>query len=103
LGEFNNVGASVSSDYDVLLVAYQLSKDMCQRINKRLTGTPDIPALNNTIPNLLIARENPPGISVHSGTNLDFDASACSDCGRPALCVSETGPRYGFYSVVISR
>lgn len=103
LSEFNNVGASVSSDYDVILVAYQLTKDICQRINLRVTGTKDIPALSDTIPDMLIASQSPPGFTVHSGTNVDFNASACSDCGRPALCVSEAGPRYGFYSVVISR
>jgi hypothetical protein len=103
LSEFNNVGTSVSSDLDVVLVAYQISKDVCQRINQRLTGTKDIPVLNNTIPNLLIAKESPPGVPVHSGTNADFNASACSSCELPALCVSESGPRYGFYSVIISR
>lgn len=103
LSEFNNVGSSVSSDFDVILVAYQISKDICGRINKRLTGSSDIPPLSNTIPNMLIARESPPGIAVHSGSNVDFNASACSSCDLPALCVSEGGPRYGFYSVVISR
>ncbi|MDB5490766.1 MAG: hypothetical protein JWO78_615 [Micavibrio sp.] len=103
LSEFSNVGWSESSDNDVILVAYQLSKDICQRINLRMTGSRDIPVLNNTIPNLLIAKESPPGVPVHSGSNVDFDASACSACNRPAQCVSETGPRYGFYSVVISR
>ena len=105
LGEFNNVGWSVSSDPDMILVAYQVTKDICERINQKLTGSTYIPALGgNTIPNLMIDKDNPPGVSVHSGTNVDFDASACSSCfGRPAMCVSEGGPRYGFYSIILNR
>ncbi len=72
LGEFNNVGWSESSDNDVILVAYQITKDICQRINKRVTGSNAIPELTNTIPNMLIAKESPPGVAVHSGTNVDF-------------------------------
>lgn len=105
LGEFNNVGWTVSSDFDLMLTAYQVKKEVCERINLKLTGSTYIPSLNgNTIPNLMIDKENPPGIAVHSGTNADFNASACSSCfGKPAMCVSEGGSRYGFYSVILNR
>jgi hypothetical protein len=104
LGMFNNFEWSQSAAPDVMLVAYQIKKEVCERINLRLTGTTDIPLLGTTIPSLLIDRENPPGVAVHPSANVaEFDLSQCTDCEeKPSACVTD-GTRYGFYTMIINR
>lgn len=105
LGSFNNIEWTTTTAKDIVLVAYQISQDMCKRINYKLTGSESIPVLNDTIPDLLISKDNPPGNAVHTGTNADFMAANCAACnGHPSLCVGDTsGTRYGFYSIIVNR
>ena len=104
LGMFNNFEWSQSASPDVMLVAYQIKREVCERINLRLTGKTDIPLLAGTIPSLLIDRENPTGVSVHPAANVaEFDLSQCADCEeKPSICVTD-GTRFGFYTMVINR
>lgn len=113
LGTFNNVEWSQTAANDMILVAWPLKQQICERINERMTGKVEvdgsniikIPTLGNTIPNVLIDRDNPPGTTVHSGTNVtEFNIGTCADCeDKPTLCVKDSNGRYGFYSVIISR
>jgi hypothetical protein len=98
LGQFNNVAWTPTVKPDVMLVAHQISQDVCKSINKELTGSDAIPAMTDTIPDVLIDD------SRHGGTNVaEFDASICPDCENlPAICVSNGG-QYGFYSIILSR
>jgi hypothetical protein len=104
LGMFNNIEWSKTTDHDVVLVAYQLSQDVCKRINYKLTGSETIPALTDTIPDLLINKEYPTGNVIHAGTNADFTAATCAACnGKPTLCVTDSSNAYGFYSLIVNR
>lgn len=105
LGMFNNVEWTESQANDVMLVAWQLSQQICAMIDQKLTGSSTIPTVNDTIPNLFINKEYPPGNAVHSGTNaLDFSSANCAGCyGKPQLCVADTGSRYGFYSLILGQ
>lgn len=98
LGRFNNVEWTPTSAADVMLVADQISEAVCQSINRKLTGSDDIPAMTDTIPNVLIDD------SRHGGSNVaEFDATICPDCENlPSICVSNGG-QYGFYSLIVSR
>lgn len=113
LGNFNNIEWTPSAQTDMILTAYPLTQQICERLNYRLTGKMEvdgsnvvkIPTLTNTIPNVLIDRDNPPGNVVHSGTNIaEFDTSICADCeDQASLCVKDSNNRYGFYTVLFSR
>lgn len=106
LGMFNNFLWSQSAENDVMLVAYQLRREVCERINMKITGKPDIPILSSSIPAALIDKDNPPGITVHTANNaLVFDLTTCADCEeKPSMCVGDTsGTRYGFYTLIINR
>ena len=113
LGMFNNVEWTPSALNDMILTAYPLTRQICEKLNARLTGKVEldsndvvkIPTLNNTIPNVLIDRDNPPGYAVHTGSNIaEFDNTVCADCEeKPTLCVKDSNNRYGFYAVLISR
>lgn len=105
LSMFNNLEWSTTTANDVMLVAYQISKKVCERINFRLTGKTEIPTLGNTIPNVLIARESPPGMTIHSGSNITtFNVATCADCEeKPTLCVQDGSGTYGFYSMILNR
>lgn len=114
LGEFNNVdwtplaagntsgdGGAEAAYEDVILVAYQITQQMCAKINKTLTGSETIPVMTDTIPNVFIDD------SLHSGTNVELTTDAaeiCPDCHNVAsLCVEDSDGDYGFYSVVADQ
>lgn len=99
LGRFNNVGWSKTAAPDVVLVAFQIEKAVCETINQKITGNPAIPQLTGAIRDLLIDD------SLHSGTNADFTAATCAACdGLPSLCVGDnSGAAYGYYSVIVDR
>lgn len=107
LGMFNNVEWSLTAAPDVMLVAFQLSQQVCEKINERLTGSATIPtpALGNTIPNIFIDTDNPPGTPVHTGSNVaELNVGLCTACEDiPALCVEDSAGRYGFYSMIINN
>lgn len=98
IGRFNNVEWTESGADDVILVAHQLGKTICESINEKLTGSTTIPALTagKTLANLMIDD------AFHTGTNEDFDAADCAGCnGWPQLCVSDSGvTMYSYYSIV---
>lgn len=98
LGRFNNIAWTPTADTEIVLVAHQISQGVCQSINKKINGSESIPAMTDTIPNVLIDD------SRHGGTNVaEFNATICPDCENlPSICVSNGG-QYGFYSIILSR
>ncbi len=99
LGQFNSVDWSDSAANDLILVAYQLSIEVCAAINEVVNGSPAIPVLNDSIKELMIDDAN------HTGTNLNFTAALCPACdGVNALCVqNQSMTTYGFYSILAQQ
>ncbi len=95
LGRFNNVEWTATSGTDVILTAYQISRQVCEKINENLTGSTTIPALSGNM-NLNL---------IDTGTNSDLDVAACAACdGHSTLCVSNsTVSAYSFYTIVAER
>ncbi len=104
MGRFNNVEWTPSTATDVLLVAYQIKKAVCEKINAKITGSAAIPVLTDSIADIMIDD------IFHSGVNVDFmtdplGTPVCADCHKKSsLCVEDqaTG-RYGFYSLIEGR
>lgn len=100
MGRFNNVDWTETSAQDVILVAFQINKKVCEKINMKITGTTTIPTMTDTIQNTMIPA------SFHTGANVDLITGAgqiCPEChNRSSLCVQEGG-KYGFYTVVADQ
>ena len=104
LSAFNNIDWTETTGTDLVLVAYQIEPQVCANINQKITGSPTIPLLNDSIKETLID-------SAHftAGANLDFTTDGggtiCPLCFQQAqLCVqSNTGDIYAYYSVIIGR
>ena len=90
-----NVEWTDSSSTDVVLTAYQISQPLCALINKKITGSTDIPALSGQLRDIFIS----------TGANNDLTTSTCADCeGQATLCVKNSSENsYGFYSVLAAR
>lgn len=104
MSQFNNVDWTDSNGTDIILVAYQIKREVCEQINRIITGTTTIPVLTDSIKEVMIAD------SLFSfGTNLDLTTdtpgSICPACNeQAALCVqNQVLDAYGFYTVVGQR
>ncbi len=95
LGLFNNVEWTKTAATDVILTAYQISKPVCEAINKKITGSKTIPALTGNMEDYLI----------DTTTNNNLTSAICAACdGYVTLCVSNSGVNtYSFYSIVAER
>lgn len=98
MGRFNNIEWTASAADDVVLVAYQISKRVCELINEKITGSTTIPALNGaSIRNVLIDD------TLHGGTNIELTTDAgdiCPACeNMGSMCVQDGGI-YAFYTVI---
>ncbi len=104
MGRFNNIEWTATAGTDVILVAYGINKKICEKINEKVTGTPGIPLMSDSIAETMI------DTAYHSGanTNLTTDpagAPICAGChNRATLCVEDQARNiYGFYSVLEDR
>ncbi len=104
LGPGNTAGAGGAEApfEDAVLVAYQIKKIVCEKINTILTGSPAIPVITATIPDVMISD------AYHGGTTLaEFTTGTgqiCPEChGIASLCVEDSSGEYGFYSVVADQ
>jgi hypothetical protein len=90
-----NVEWSDSTSTDVILSAYQISKPLCELLNKKITGSTAIPALPGQMKDYFI----------NTGSNNDLSVASCPDCeGYSALCVSNSNnDSFSFYSVLWAR
>lgn len=81
-------GTPTSAD-DVFLYIHHLKENVCKMLNKRLTGSNEVPSISVSLSSIFI-----------DGTN-DLTLSRCADCEeKSALCVQGSGDIYGFYSLL---
>lgn len=107
MGSFNNVEWTKTGGVngtDVILVAYGIHEKICEKINEKVKGSPNIPQMTGTIRNVMIDDV------YHSGVNVDFTTvtpgtPVCPDCDNvSSLCVEDqAGDIFGFYSVLLDR
>jgi len=103
LGRFNNVEWTASTGEEIILVAYQIRRQICEKNNEKITGSSVIPTLGTTIRQTLIDD------SFYSATNLDLTTDAgtpiCSACHEIAsLCVENQAQNaYGFYTIIADQ
>ncbi len=95
LDKFNNVEWTKTSGTDVILTAYQISKSVCEKINKKITGSVNIPALSGNMDEFLL----------NTATNSDLTITSCAACeGYSSLCVSNnSATAYSFYNIILDR
>jgi hypothetical protein len=104
LGRSSNIEWSDSTDDDVVLVAWPLKQELCEAINTSITGNPSPVVTSNTIQNLFIPSEYPPGNTIHGGVNADLTVANCAGCEHyPSLCVQDSNGYFGFYSLIVNR
>ena len=98
IGRFNNVEWTPTTANDIILTAHQISKPVCENLNKKITGSSTIPAIAGTgnLADYLIGDTN------HSGSNAPFTVAVCSDCeGYSSLCVSnDSGDMWSYYVII---
>lgn len=102
LGRFNNVDWTATAGQDVILVAYQISKAVCEKINKHVNGSTTIPVLSDSIKETMIDD------TFHTGTNVDLTTGTgniCPECEKvTSLCVqNQTQDAYGFYVLLADQ
>lgn len=97
-GRFNNFQWTRTGAHDVVLSAYQISRQVCEAINQKITGSKTIPVTTaGSLANLMVDD------FVHTGTNEEFSTADCATgCeGYPMLCVSNAaGTTFGFYAIL---
>jgi len=103
LGRVNNVEWTASAGEDVILIAYQISRSVCEKINEKINGLAIIPTLGDSIKETLIDD------AFYTGTNVDLTTDAgtpiCVECHEIAsLCVeNQSQNTYGFYTIIADQ
>lgn len=104
LGRFNNVEWTKGAGDDVILIAYQISRPVCEKINYKINGSIAIPIMADSIKETMIDD------SFYTGTNLDLttDPSGtpiCADCHEmSSLCVqNQSQNAYGYYTIIADQ
>lgn len=100
LGRFNNVEWTETTGDDVILIAYQITEQICGMINEKINGSSTIPTMTNSIRNVMIDD------TLHGGTNVELTTDGgdiCPDCeNMGSLCVQEGGI-FGFYTILADQ
>lgn len=91
-----NVEWTPTASSDIIFSALRINKNICEKINLKITGTSSIPALTA------------PAVSRYFeiiAVNSDLTIADCPDCqGYSNLCVSDsTLASYAFYNVLVGR
>lgn len=104
IGRFNNVEWTKTAGTDVVLVAYQINKKVCEKINEKAVGSDAIPVMGDSIKETMI------NDAFHTGVNTDLTTDptgspVCADCHkRASICVEDQGGgRYAFFTVLEDR
>lgn len=99
IGRFSNFYWTPTAAEDVIFAAYGLKKEVCEEINRQITGNVTIPSTTQSLKSLFVDVQ----IS-GSGTNASAITTAeCSGCEeKPALCVTD-GSNYAYYNVLVAR
>jgi hypothetical protein len=105
LGRFNTVEWTATTALDVILVAYQIAKPVCEKINMKITGSTAIPAMSASIKETMID-----DALYGAGANADLTTDptgspVCADCHkRASLCVEDqANGLYGFYTIIADQ
>ncbi|MFK7840505.1 MAG: hypothetical protein AB8B83_09295 [Bdellovibrionales bacterium] len=105
LGRFNNVEWTNTTADDVILVAYQIDRAVCEKINEMINGNTNIPIISGILKTYLIDDS-----FYTATTNADLTTDPaftpiCADCHQiRSLCVQNVGQNaYAFYSVVLDQ
>ena len=100
IGRFNNVDWTDSTDDDVILTAYQITEQICGKLNEDIIGDSTIPTSTEALRNILIDD------AFHGGTNVELTTGSgeiCPDCENlGSLCIQEGGI-YAFYTIVADQ
>ncbi len=98
VGRFNNVEWTKNTGHDIMLVAHQIEKIICEKINIKATGSTAIPAISATVTLAELFIDD----AFHTGTNEEFDTTDCAACENyQALCVSNNAAtRFSYYAVM---
>ena len=110
IGRFNNIEWTPTTANDIVLAAHDISQAVCASINKKITGSTDIPALAGTgdpATYFIDSAINGP-LDVGTGqptagvANADLTIVECADCeGYPSLCVSgNAATQWTYYSII---
>ncbi len=105
LGRFNNVDWTASTGMEVILVAYQIAKPVCERINEKVTGSKTIPTMTDSIKEVMID-DATTGFGAGANTDLTTGGGGiCPSCNKIAtLCVEDQAQNaYGFYSILADQ
>ncbi|MEM8833547.1 MAG: hypothetical protein AAGB32_03295 [Pseudomonadota bacterium] len=80
---------------DVLIIAHEIKRPICEYINEQITGSTTIPVLTGTIATHFV-----PG-----GGNNDFTTTECAACeGYSSLCVANNAQTaYSYYTILEAR
>ncbi|NCT41302.1 MAG: hypothetical protein GW778_06555 [Alphaproteobacteria bacterium] len=105
LGQFNNVEWTRSAADDVILVAYQIRREVCAKINEKINGSPVIPVLSDSIRAVMIDDSYYTGSNVELTTDATSGTPVCADCHEMrSLCVENQAQNaYGFYTIVLDQ
>lgn len=90
-----NVDWTPTSSNDVLLSAYQINRQICEKINSKISGSDTVPTLTSSATDYFI----------DDATNTNLTVSACASCeGFPSLCVENAAQtNYTFYTILAAR
>ncbi|HPD83633.1 MAG TPA: hypothetical protein PLK85_07445 [Alphaproteobacteria bacterium] len=89
-----NVQWTPTTANDVIITAYFIKKEVCEEINRKITGSTAIPITANPHADYFLS----------TGTT-DFDTTECAACnGYATLCVeNDTNDNYSFYSIIAAQ
>lgn len=96
IGRFNNIEWTPTTANDVVFAAYEITKNVCIELNKKVAGTSTIPTVvGDSLQNFFVYDD------LHTGSNSNFMVSNCAACEEvPAMCVSDSTGKYAFYSIL---
>ncbi len=118
LGRFNNVewtalaqgntagpGLTEAPWEEVILVAYQINQQVCEKINEKINGSTAIPTMTDSIKETMIDDAT---VGYGAGTNTDLTTDGgdiCPDCDNmTTLCVeNQAQTAYGFYTILADQ
>ncbi len=98
--KFNNVEWTPTTENDVILTAYGISKKVCEAVNKKLLGSNTIlPFATANMRTSLISA------SLHPMGQTSFTAANCPTCAeKPSACTIATdGTTHAFYSIIVAQ
>ncbi len=96
IGRFNNIVWTPTTTKDVVFTAYEIKKDVCVELNKKVAKISTIPTVSgNSLQNFFV------DATLHTGSNVDFTKTNCAACEEiSALCVTDGAGKYAFYSIL---